>query len=118
MPAVETSEIVVFIIGNVVLVECSVVRVFQLDILQPFVRRNKTISDHLNLWLMGNSLEIRVKDAPFSVKSLAVAIVVRCGVKALCELVLCFWGEFVLVLEQDDVMMIQRITDGRKLLVY
>jgi hypothetical protein len=67
---------------------------------------------------MGNSLEIRVKDAPFSVKSLAVAIVVRRGVKALRELVLCFWGEFVLVLEYDDVMMIQRVTDGRKLLVY
>jgi hypothetical protein len=67
---------------------------------------------------MGDGFQIRVEDASLRVNSLAVAIVLRNRVEALGKLVLCFGGKLVLALENDDVVVVQRVADGGKLLVY
>lgn len=67
---------------------------------------------------MGDGFQIWVEDASLRVDSLAVAIVLRHRVEALGELVLRFGGKLVLALEHDDVVVIQRVADGGKLLVY
>ncbi len=59
-----------------------------------------------------------MENAALGIDYLAVAVVVCCGVKALGKFVLSFGGDFVLVLEDDDVMVIQCVADCCELVVW
>jgi hypothetical protein len=67
MPTEETCYFKVFFIGDVRLMEFAVVRVFECNILQPFVLRNKAVANDLHLWLVWDGLEVRVEDGAFGV---------------------------------------------------
>lgn len=62
MPSEETGCGQVVCFGDGVLVKFVVVRVLEGDVLQAFVFFIKSIADDLDLGLMRNGLEIRVKD--------------------------------------------------------
>lgn len=42
-------------------------RMLQLHILQSLILINTPVSDYLDLWLVRNSLQVRVEDAPFTI---------------------------------------------------
>lgn len=44
-----------------------VVRMFQLDVGQAFVRVNQPVANDLDLWLVRNGLQVWVEDAPFAI---------------------------------------------------
>jgi hypothetical protein len=58
------------------------------------------------LGLVRHRLEVGMKNAALGIDCLAVAVVFGCGVKTLGEFVLGFGGEFMLVFEDDEVMVI------------
>ena len=67
VPAVEAGVREIIFFGDEVLVKCLMVRVLELDVVQSFVLWHEAVADYLDLWLMRNSFEIGVEDAPFGV---------------------------------------------------
>jgi hypothetical protein len=67
--------------------------------------------------LVRDGLQVGVEDAAFGVDRLAVAIVVGFRVEAPGEFVLGLWGDFALVFEHHDVVVIQCVADGGELFV-
>lgn len=67
MPAVESGKVMIVLLGDRVSMEGPVVRVFQLNVCQAFVRVDQPVADYLYLWLVRNGLQVWVEDAPFAV---------------------------------------------------
>lgn len=74
MPAIESRIFAIVFVGNDLTMECAMVRVAQSDILQAFVFLDKPVSDHLNLRLMGDCLEIGMQNAAFGIEGFAMTI--------------------------------------------
>lgn len=74
MPSVESGKVQVVLFRDDRGVEGLVVRVSQLDILQPFVVLDEAVSNHLNLWLVWDRLEVGMQDGSFCVERLSVAV--------------------------------------------
>jgi hypothetical protein len=95
--------------------ECPVVRVPELDVLQTLVGRHKAVSNDLDLGLMRNRLQIRVQDRAFCIQSLAVAIVGSgFRVKSLGEAVLGLGRDVRLIPDDENLMPEQSITKDIK----
>lgn len=67
MPAVEPSKVMIILLRDRVSMEGPVVRVFQLNVGQAFVRVDQSMADYLNLWLVRNGLQVWMEDASFAV---------------------------------------------------
>ena len=67
MPAVEPSKVMIILLRDRVSMEGPVVRVFQLNVGQAFVRVGQSMADYLNLWLVRNGLQVWMEDASFAV---------------------------------------------------
>jgi hypothetical protein len=98
-------------------VEGPVVWVLELDVLESFVRLDEAVADNLDLWLVGDGLQVWVQDAALSVQSLSMAVAGGSWVEALSQLELCLWGDVLLVLEDNDLIAEQSIFDDLELLV-
>ena len=61
---------------------------------------------------MGDGLEIGVEHRALRIQSLSMAVSGCSGVKTLSELILSTRGKLLLVLEQNDVMLIEGISDN------
>ncbi|CAG9936837.1 unnamed protein product [Clonostachys rosea f. rosea IK726] len=115
VPAVEPGEVEVLCVWNCSVMECPVVRVPELDVLQTLVGRHKAVSNDLDLGLMRNRLQIRVQDRAFCIQSLAVAIVGSgFRVKSLGEAVLGLGRDVRLVPDDENLMSEQSITKDIK----
>lgn len=73
VPSIEVGVLQIIFFRNWDLVKCLVVRVLQRDISQAFVWVNVPTSNDLDLWLVGNCLQVCVQDAAL-VDSLAMAV--------------------------------------------
>ena len=67
MPAVEPSKVMIILLRDRVSMEGPVVRVFQLNVGQAFVRVDQSMADYLNLCLVRNGLQVWMEDASFAV---------------------------------------------------
>lgn len=67
MPAVEPGKVMIILLRDRVSMEGPVVRVFQLDVGQAFVRVDQPVADYLYLRLVRNGLQVWVEDASFAV---------------------------------------------------
>ena len=56
---------------------------------------------------MRDGFQIRVEDAAFCVEGFAVAVAVGGGVEAVRQFVLGFWGETMLIFEENDLMLVK-----------
>lgn len=56
MPPIKPCEITVIFQGNRIAMESSMMRVFQLDIIQPLVGIDMSMADYLDLRLVRNGL--------------------------------------------------------------
>lgn len=111
VPAVEASEVEVIFGRDGGGMESLVVGVLEPDIFQTLVFRHRPIADDLNLGLMGYGLQVGMKDASLRIERLAVAVG-RCdGIKSLGQLKLSLRGDSSLVLENQDLVSEQRITN-------
>ena len=90
VPAVEARVAEVVFFGDRVLVEFLVMGVHELDVGKAFVFGHEAVADDLHFGLVGNSLQIWVKDAAFGIKGLAVAVADGGGVKTVGQFVLRF----------------------------
>lgn len=75
MPSVESREVQIILLRDNTLVEALVVRMLQSDVLQALVFVIVSITNYLDLWLVGDCLEIWVKNGSLGIKGLSVAIV-------------------------------------------
>ena len=82
VPAVEAGVVVVVFVGYAGPVECCVVWVLKLDVLEAFVFGDEAVADHLDFGLVGNGFEVWVEDGPFGVDGLAMAVGLGGGVEA------------------------------------
>lgn len=62
MPSVEPGEVQILLIRDSGGVECAMVRMAELNVLQSFILLNETISNDLHLGLVRDGLEIGVED--------------------------------------------------------
>lgn len=67
---------------------------------------------------MGNGFKIGMENASLRIQRLAMSVIVRCWIEALRELILRLWREVFLVLENNDMVAIECVTNNRKLLIY
>lgn len=114
MPPVEPGEVQVVGGRDRGCMEGLVVRMAQPEVLQTLVLRHEAISDDLNLRLRWNRLEIRVQDGPLGVDGLPMTVRVGHGVEAPGELILSLGGHMALVLEDQDLVVEESITDDSK----
>ena len=112
MPAEEACVVQILLFRDGVLVELLVVGVGELDVLETFVRRDEAVTDDLDLWLVGDGLQVWVKNTALCVERFPVAVAFRQGVEAASELILGFWRETGLVLKDEDVATIECVTNG------
>jgi hypothetical protein len=61
VPAVETREVQIITIGDLGGMKGAVVRMAQLNVLEPFVLRDEAVADDLDLRLVRNGLEVRMQ---------------------------------------------------------
>jgi hypothetical protein len=109
VPPVETCEIKVVFLGDDGLVECCMVRVLELDVLKTFIRLDESITDDLDLRLVGDCLQVWVQDAALCVQGLAVAVTGGNRIEALSELELGLGRDVALVLEDYDLVAEERV---------
>ena len=114
MPPVVAGEVQVVLVRNGGGVECAVVRMSELDVLQSLILRHKTIANDLDLRLVRNGLQVRVQDATLGIESLSMAIGVGLGIEALSELELRLGRDMSLVLEDKNLIVEESITDHIK----
>ena len=69
------------------------------------------ITNDLDFWLMGHSLQVRMENAAFGIERFAVSIALSRRIEALSQLILCSWGTAGLVLEDHDVRLIDAVPD-------
>ena len=74
MPSVESREVQIILLRDNTLVEALVVRMLQSDVLQALVFVIVSITNYLDLWLVGDCLEIWVKNGSLGIKGLSVTI--------------------------------------------
>lgn len=86
--------------------ECPVMRVSQLEVLQTLVGLDESVPDDLYLGLVGDRFQVWVEDAAFCVDCFAVSVVFGGRVEALCEFVLRFGCDFLLVFEDYYVVVV------------
>ena len=117
MPAVEARMRQVILLGDRVLVEFPVMRVDEFDVLEALILGYETVADDLYFRLVGDSFEIRMKNAPFGVESLAVAVTLGWGIESSGEFILGFRRAARLALQDDDVRLVKGIMDEREFIV-
>ena len=117
VPAVEArvGEVVGF--RDCLLVEGSVMRMLEFEVFEAFVGRNEAVTNDLDFGLMRYGLQVRVEDALLAVNGLAVPVALGLRVKAVGQFELSFGRAAALILEDYDVMLIQRIADNREVIV-
>ena len=118
MPAVESGKVMIVLLRDRVSMKGPVVRMFQLDVHQAFVRVNQPVSNDLDLWLVRNGLQVWVEDAPFAVLGFSMAVGGGGRVEALGEGVLGFGGEVELVFDDEDEVFVERVVEGVERGVY
>lgn len=112
MPSVEPGKVQILLIWDSGGMECAMVRMSELNVLQSFVLLNKAISNDLDLGLMRDGLEIRVEDRALCVNGLSMAIRARSfRIEALGNIILGLGGKMVLVLEDENLVGEECFTD-------
>lgn len=112
MPSVEPGEVQILLIRDSGGVECAMVRMSELNVLQSFILLNEAISNDLDLRLMRDGLEIRMEDRALGVNGLSMAIRARSfRIEALGDLILGLGGKVVLVLEDENLVSEECFTD-------
>ena len=70
-----------------------VMRIFQRDVLQPFIFLDESISDNLHFRLMWDGLQIRIQDGWFGIGGFPVPVGLGVRVEAAGQFGLEFWCE-------------------------
>ena len=84
----------------------------ELDILQTFILFYKTVTDNLDLRLMRNGLEIRMKNRALCIDSLPMTVrACSFRIETLSDFVLSFGRDVTLVFEDEDLMGEEGFTD-------
>lgn len=105
MPPVEPRVVEIFIGGDGRGVECTMMRMTKLDLLQTLVLLHEAVANDLDLRLVRDGFEIRVKNGAFGVYGFAVAVGACCfGIEALGEFILSLGRYMALVFEYKDLM--------------
>jgi hypothetical protein len=94
--------------------EGLVVGMTQPEVLQTLVLGHEAVSDDLYLRLGRDRLEIRVQYRTLSVEGLSVAVRGSARVEALGEFKLSLGASMALVLEHEDLVVEESITDDGK----
>lgn len=111
MPPIEARVIQIIFRGDARSMEGLVMRMLQADVAQTFVFSNRAVADDLDLGLMRDGLQIRVEDAALGIEGLSVTVGGCRRVESTDELVLGCWGDVLLILEDEDLVGEEGVTD-------
>lgn len=114
VPAVEAGVVSVILGRDDILVEGLVMRMFESDVFEALEFGDRPVTDHLNLGLMGDRLQVWMKDRAFGVDRFAVAIGLCFGIEELGELILRPWRKILLILEEDNLILVQSLANNIK----
>ena len=118
MPAIEAGVVAIKIFWNRRGVECLVVRMAELDIVQTLMLGDEAVANDLNLGLVRDRLKVRVQNAALGVEGLAVAVRGGGRVEATGQLELCLWRQALLVLEDNNLVRVECLLDDCKVGIY
>lgn len=109
VPAVKVGKVGVLFGGYGVLVEGLVVGVLELDVLEALKGLDMAVANDLDLWLVGNGLQVGVQDAAL-VNGFSMTVNVCFGIKSPRQTVLCLWCELLLVADDYNLVLVKSVT--------
>lgn len=112
MPSVEPREVQVIFIRDAGSMERPVMRMAELDVLEPFVLGYFAVTDDLHLGLMRDGLQVWMEDGLLrGWNGIAVAVRSGAGIEAVGQEVLSAWCEVGLGFEDQDLVGKESVTD-------